>query len=217
MLATFLFEIGAAIYVLFRYKHTRTALLIVAVLGCLAIFQGAEYLLCGGYGLSGGMWSKTGYLAITMLPPLGLHLAFSIANRRSRLVVPLAYASAAVFLAYFTFYTDAVSGVTCYANYVVFSSPSNLIPPIIYGVYYYGWLIVGTAYSLYFSRKQRKKSLRSALIALAVGYASFLIPTTTVNIIDPSTIAGIPSIMCGFAVILAAILVARVAPRSIVR
>jgi hypothetical protein len=41
----------------------------------------------------------------------------------------------------------------------------------------------------------------------------FILPTTAANIVDPSTIAGIPSIMCGFAVILAIILTGFVIPR----
>ncbi len=214
MLATFMFEVVSALYILIRYRQTKTALLIVAILLCLATFQGAEYLLCGGFGMTGGMWSKTAYLAITLLPPLGLHLAHAIAGRRSRVLVPLAYATALGFMTYFALYVDAVSGRTCYANYVVFESPTNLLPPLAYGIYYYGWLIVGIIASLGFVHSNTSKHRRAALVSLAVGYLAFLIPTTTVNIIDPSTIAGIPSIMCGFAVILAAILVAKVAPDS---
>lgn len=217
MLATFLFEIVAALYILIRYKRTKIALLIIALLVCLAIFQGAEYLLCGGFGLSGSMWSKIGYLAITMLPPLGLHLIHAIAGKKSRTVIPLAYLTASIYLIYFTFYTGVVSGTTCYANYVVFNSSSELLPPILYAIYYYGWMLVAVWLAIKFVRLSRRHNVKSALAALALGYGSFIIPTTTVNLIDPNTIAGIPSIMCGFAVILAAVLVAKVAPESIER
>ena len=215
MLATFVFEILSAFYILFRYKQTRTANLIIAILICLAIFQVTEYMLCGGFGLTGSLWSKIGYLAITMLPPLGLHLAYSIAKSKSRRLVPLAYLTSLVFLIYFAFYTQVISGHTCYANYVVFESQANLLPPILYASYYYGWLLIGAATCLRLARRLKNKHLSSALVALAAGYASFILPTTTVNIIDPSTIDGIPSIMCGFAVILAAVLVAKVAPESL--
>ena len=40
-----------------------------------------------------------------------------------------------------------------------------------------------------------------------------MVPTTAVNLVSPATIDGIPSIMCGFAVLLAIALVAGVAPR----
>ena len=214
MLATFIFEIISAIYILFRYKRSMTAGLIVSILVCLAIFQLTEYMLCGGFGLSGNLWSKIGYLAITMLPPLGLHLAYSIAKKKSRRLVPLAYLSAAIFLIYFAFYTEVISGQTCYANYVVFESRHDLLPPILYAVYYYGWLLVGALVCLRLESQLKNKHLSAALIALAIGYASFILPTTVVNLVNPATIAGIPSIMCGFAVILAAILVAKVAPDS---
>jgi len=47
---------------------------------------------------------------------------------------------------------------------------------------------------------------------LIAGYVVFIAPTTLVNIIDPSTITGIPSIMCGFAVLMAVALAGKVLP-----
>ena len=44
---------------------------------------------------------------------------------------------------------------------------------------------------------------KKALFYLGIGYASFILPTTAVYWVDPTTISGIPSIMCGFAVLLA--------------
>jgi hypothetical protein len=41
------------------------------------------------------------------------------------------------------------------------------------------------------------------------------VPTTAVNLVNSVTIDGIPSIMCGFAVLLAIALVTGVAPRSL--
>ena len=55
----------------------------------------------------------------------------------------------------------------------------------------------------------------SALNWLAAGYLSFILPTTFVNLVNPETIEGIPSIMCGFAVLLAIILIGFVAPLTL--
>ena len=55
----------------------------------------------------------------------------------------------------------------------------------------------------------------SALNWLAVGYLSFILPTTFVNLVNPATIEGIPSIMCGFAVLLAIVLIGFVAPLAL--
>ncbi len=215
MLATFAVEILFAFYIAWRYKMTTTTRLIIAILVCLAVFQSAEFTLCGGIGVTGGMWSRIGYSAITLLPPLGLHLALSIAGKRQPILLATAYGSAAIFVVYYTVATAAISGHTCYANYAVFDTHTGFIPTFFYGVYYYGWLSVGVITSWYLAGKARQAHIRRALYALSIGYIAFMAPTTTFNLIDPSTVAGIPSIMCGFAVILAFILVGKVAPESL--
>ena len=210
MLATFLIEISFAIYILWRYKLTPISRLVIAILIFLAMFQGTEYLLCGGLGLNGGLWSRIGYVSITMLPPLGLHLAHKIAGQTSKLLVPLAYLTAAAFIFYFVFISHAISGHTCYANYAVFSVHSGA--SWLFALYYYSWLIISTISSLSFRLVAESQRVRHALLALAIGYLSFILPTTTINLIDPATVSGIPSIMCGFAVIFAFLLVGRIMP-----
>lgn len=212
MLATFLIEIGFAAYILWRYKFTPITRLIVALLFFLAMFQGTEYLLCGGMGVDGGTWSRIGYAAITMLPPLGIHLAYHLAGRKPGVVVAFAYITCAAFVAYFAFATQAISGHTCYANYVTFdAADASKIP---YTMYYYGWLFVGT-FLTYKWAATLDKHRKAALYALMGGYLSLLIPTTTITLLWNETISGIPSIMCGFAIILAGLLTLKVAPESI--
>lgn len=216
MLATLLVEIGFAIYVFLRYKSTIVSRLAIAILVCLAVFQGTEYLLCGVQGVTSGVWSRVGYSAITLLPPLGIHLALSISNQAKqwKMLIRVAYATALFFILYFAFYTPAITGQTCYANYVVFEGRGSSLASWLYGAYYYGWLIVGTALSVLYDKNAKKATTRRALYALALGYAAFIIPTTAANLIDPSTIHAIPSIMCGFAVLLAFMLVGKVLPES---
>lgn len=211
MLATLLFEVTSALYIVWRYHMSTLSRLVVAILLCLAAFQGAEYMLCGGLGVGGGTWSKLGYSAITLLPPLGLHLAYVIAGKKNPWLLGAAYLSSAVFVGYFTFGVNAISGHTCYANYVVFDGSRGAMPWMSYALYYYGWLLVGVWKAFRFASEQTKQ-VRRALLSLGIGYAAFLVPTTIANLVDRSTINGIPSIMCGFAVILAFILVTRVLP-----
>ena len=212
MLATFLIEVGFAVYVLWRYKMTAVTRLVAALLVFLALFQGTEFLLCGGAGVPGGMWSRLGYASITMLPPLGIHLIYVLAGRTERKLVWFSYLTATAFIGYFVFMTQAISGHMCYANYAIFDV--TRASALLYSLYYYGWLLAGIALSYMFAKPLPKKR-RTPLYALMVGYLSFLVPTTTVNVINPETIGGIPSIMCGFAVILAAILAGKVAPATL--
>lgn len=211
MLATFLFETGAALYTLWRYRLTNVTRLVVAILVCLAIFQAAEYAVCGGGGL---IWAKIGFIAITMLPPLGIHLAASLAKKKVRRLVSFVYGTALLFIIFFIFLENAITNQVCYGNYVIFSHLPGLIN--IYTVYYYSLLLVGVFYSTLWARTavpSAKKSLR----ALSIGYLLFILPTTAANIVDPSTISAIPSIMCGFAVLLACALVFGVLPNTVKR
>ena len=129
------------------------------------------------------------------------------------------------FIAYYLFVTNGVNEKICRANYSVFNVPE--IASTLYGFYYYGWLIVALWF-IYCQIKQlsgelpkkiffkaKKSQQISALKWLALGYLSFMLPTTLVNVVNPATLEGIPSIMCGFAVILAMILIGFVAPRTL--
>jgi hypothetical protein len=212
MIATFLIEMSFAIYILYRYKLTPVARIAVAVLLGLAVFQFAEYNVCeSSLGMDSLTWARIGYVAITLLPPLGIHLATVIARKKQRLLVGAAYASAAVFAFIFLFVGHGMTGQECLGNYVMFGIAEWAVIPYI--IYYYGWLAVSVFYSVREATKQ-KGAIRSALFGLAIGYLAFIIPTTAVNLIDPSTVAGIPSIMCGFAVILALILTLKVVPSA---
>jgi hypothetical protein len=212
MLATFAIEIAFALYVVWRYTFTPITRLIVALLVLLATFQGTEFMLCGGLALQGGMWSRIGYAAITLLPPLGIHLAYLLANKKPGAVVAFAYLTCAVFFGYFVFVTQAISGHTCYANYVTFDTADGSTLP--YTLYYYGWLFIGTFLTFKWA-PMLDKHRKAALYSLMAGYLALLIPTTTITVLWNDAMAGIPSIMCGFAIILAGLLALKVAPESI--
>lgn len=213
MLATFIIEIVFALYVITRYKLTPISRLAVAVLVGLAIFQLAEYNVCEtAWGVDSLTWARIGYVAITFLPPLGLHLAIRIAKQKQPLLVGGAYLVGIIFAGFFLFSGHGMLGQECLGNYVIFSIASWAVK--LYAVYYYGLLALSVGYSLKAARSLKKQPQKQALIALAVGYLAFIVPTTAANIVDPSTLAGIPSIMCGFAVILAVILTLVVIPKA---
>ena len=211
MLATFAVEFVGAAWTALRYRLNAVGRLVAAILVCLGIFQLAEYLICEATGLPGLTWARIGYVAITLLPPMGISLAMAIAGKKSKLGQVALYAACAGFVAYFLFIEQALTAQTCLGNYVIFEAQKGSMA--LYGIYYYGLLFIGTGLSLYWANTA-KKNARKALRWLALGYAAFIIPTTTVNLIDHETIHGIPSIMCGFAVILALVLLLGVMPNA---
>jgi hypothetical protein len=213
MLATFIIEIVFAAYVIFRYKLTPISRLAVAILVGLAVFQLAEYNVCEtAWGVDSLTWARIGYVAITFLPPLGFHLATRIAGQKRPFFVAAAYLIGIIFSGFFLFSGQGMLGQECLGNYVIFSIAPWAVK--FYAAYYYGLLAVGVGYSWWASRTIKNKSKKYALLALALGYLAFIVPTTAANVIDPATIAGIPSIMCGFAVILAIVLALVVVPKA---
>lgn len=211
MLATLLIEFSLAAYSIWKYKMTKVSRLGIAILLALGSFQLAEYMICGGLGLRHIDWARFGYISITLLPALGIHMITAIAEKEKKWLVNAAYATCAGFVAYFAFNMNAISGQTCFANYAVFYSEH--VSTLMYGAYYYGWMLTGVYLAWQWGNQNPKK--RIALNAMVMGYMAFIFPTTFFNIIDPTTISGIPSIMCGFAVLLALTIVLKVFPSSV--
>lgn len=217
MIVTFAIEIGCAIYTIWRYKLTPITRLAALILICLAAFQLAEFNVCeGAFGLSSLDWARVGYAAITLLPPLGIHLATRIAGDNKRQwMVWLGYGSGVLFALFFLLVDHGMQSQKCLGNYVIFDIAPGALP--LYTVYYYGWLAVSTIYSWQQAMKAKSVGVKRSLQFLAIGYLAFIIPTIAAAIINPTAAAGIPSIMCGFAVILALVLTFFVVPRFYTR
>lgn len=209
MLATFIIEIGLLVYTLWRYKLNAITRLAVALLFFLALFQLAEYYVCGGIGMNAETWSRVGFVAITILPPLGIHLAQVISKRGLPWLKWAAYGTAAFWVYIFTLGQQTFKGHECAGNYVIFQLGDSLGG--LFLVYYYFWLIVGIGLCTYFARTATKR-IRSALLLQVAGYLVFLVPTTVTNTVKPETIAGLPSIMCGFAILFALVLTFGIMP-----
>lgn len=210
MLATLIFEFSAAIYTFVRYKMDKISRLITAILITLGLFQLSEYMICGGLGLTSASWMKFGYIATAMLPIYGLHLIITIAEKKKPIILSIAYASAAIFIIYYIFDSSAISGQQCFANYAVFYSQG--IMSQLFSIYYLVWILACYIHAKAFSRQLPEK--RKPLRAIIIGGAVFLGPTYLFNLIDPTTVRAIPSIMCGFAIFFAMALVFFVLPIS---
>ena len=146
-----------------------------------------------------------------MLPPLGIHILATLKNfKYSKYVIASAYLSAALFIGWFLIYTHSLQHHTCLGNYVIFKVYANAA--WLFAFYYYVFIIAGLVLSARLASRTTDRKLKQALYGMSLGYAAFIIPTTTANILIPTTIYGIPSIMCGFAVILAIVIVTIVLP-----
>ncbi len=208
MMATFLIEVGLIFYTFARFKMNATTRLAAGLLFFLAMFQLAEYNVCGGLGLHSGTWARVGFVAITMLPPICIHFIQSIAGKPISTITKLAYGNALIWTGLFMM-PDAFNNYACGGNYVIFKLAGGIGGW--YFAYYYAWLFVGIALALYYSQNANVR-VRRALLLQVVGYLSFLFPTMVINTLNPTTVSGLPSIMCGFAVFFALIIALGILP-----
>ncbi|HEX4775037.1 MAG TPA: hypothetical protein VH234_05985 [Candidatus Saccharimonadales bacterium] len=215
MIATMVVESALAIYTVWRYKMTPLVRLATLTLGMLATFQLAEYFVCTGSVGHAEFWSRVGFSAIATLPVLGLHLVHKVAEKPVGRLVTVAYASMAAFIVFFMAFPAVFENYQCTGNYVVF----HLRPRAggIFWVLYMAWIFtsifLGARWANEFMQQNKSRKL-NAIRGLLLGWMAFLIPTAIANIVNPATRTGIPSVMCGFAVLFALILALYVMPRA---
>jgi hypothetical protein len=217
MVATLLIEFSLAGYTFWRYKMNVLGRLMTTMLVALAVFQLAEYFVCTGIGSMAAPWSRVGFVAITALPPVGLHLMHVLAGKQRRRLVYSAYALMAAFMVFFLFSPGTFTGHECTGNYVIFQFTANITG--VYGVYYFGWLLVGIGLGFRWANelKARGKSAIKQLQTVQgfiLGYLVFLVPSALSMTINPEVRRGIPSVLCGFAVLLAIVLTLYILPRA---
>jgi hypothetical protein len=217
MLATLTIESCLAAYTAWRYKLTNITKLAIGMLLFLATFQLAEYHVCTGPGAEAIPWSRLGFVAITALPPLGLHILHVLAGKQGRRLVYGAYAVMAGFMTFFLLAPTAFTGHQCTGNYVIFQFSEKVTG--IYSIYYYGWLLTSLVLGFRWANELKaegKKALPrlQTVQGLILGYLIFLVPTALANTFRPQTSHGIPSVMCGFAVLMALILTLYITPRA---
>lgn len=210
MIATFAVEIALAVFVWLRRRHTGANMVIFATLLCLALFQAAEYQTCGATDSSKLIWSRIGFVAITLLPPLGVDLIARIGKKAHRLAIGVSYSLAFVFIAIFTLAPQAINAAVCGGNYIIFHLQDGL--GWWYGGYYYGVILLSLMLAAQHGEEAKDKRTARAVRWFIGGVLAFLVPTATVNAFYPETIAGIPSIMCGFAALYALVLALRISP-----
>jgi hypothetical protein len=208
MVATIVIELGLAAWVITRYMVGSARRLIIALLVLLAAFQLAEYNVCSP-ALPDLVWSRLGYVAITFLPPLGLHLVSRLRGREYRALIGASYGLAVTFAGAFAFLPSALNRGVCTGNYVIFLLAEPL--STYYGLYYMSLVALGLLLCLW-PLSPSTAHQRAALRWMSIGYIAFTLPVLIINFLLPYTHLGIPSIMCGFAVVLAIVMGLKIAP-----
>lgn len=206
MMGTFIIEAALALWVVARYRLDTFGRMATSILLLLATFQAVEYSICEIS--TDRIFAVIGYIAITWLPAIALHLAIKLSRGPFIGAVP-GYLLAALWTGLFVLYPSIIQTVSCSGNYTVLSLTDPYA--VLYGFYYYGLLVAGLVISI-FGRTKSPVDMRQARGWLALSYLLMMVPTYAVNTLNPETVRAIPSIMCGFAVTFAIILALRIMP-----
>ena len=203
-LGTFGIELVLAVYVLYRYRN-RLGRLVALLLVGLGFFQYVEYSMCTH---GPNLWlARAGFIVIAFLPAIGFHMMKKECDRVR--FVKTAYVIAALVSLPLLFSNNIITGVSCTGNYIA-------APFIHWYVFVYGgWYWIASLVATYFVVKElRRKEIDKILVQWTlVAYLVFLVPPLIIHVIFPLTLKGHPSIMCGFAILTALILVLKVLPR----
>jgi len=204
MLITFIVEFILAIYVLIKYKLSPFNRAAVMLLFFLGMFQLAEFQICQGNG--NDFWLRVGLVSITLLPVIGLYMISEVTGKKS--ILKAAYMIALLYVGYFTLVADSIKGAYCGGNYIIFDIPSVIYQ--FYGFYYFGFLFFAI-WEAWESIKENKK-LKEIMTWFIIGYLSFITPMGIFYIFSEKARGAVESIMCGFAIILALIVVFKIVP-----
>lgn len=213
MIATFTIEVIVAVYVALRFGSSLFKTIIVTVLVCLASFQLAEYQVCEGPSSAALLWTKVGLVGITLLPALGMHLIGTIT--RPSVLIPIGYGIAIVYALTFVFLPGATAEAQCSGNYVLLNIKSGWISAMYDGYYtvFLGLAMLELSLRLMARHRSAPLDYTTNLIAWTLaGYLSFTLPMAVVAIVSAQLRQATPSVMCGFALLLALLLALKIVP-----
>jgi hypothetical protein len=204
MALTFAAEMILLMYVLAKYSISFVEYrLIVLILLLLALFQLSEYGICESFVFNDIVWAKIGFFAITFLPSLGLHLIQKVRKDPTISYSLFGYFLSVIFVVIFVFF-NTFNAVGCQGNYAFFELTNGIGGAFF--IYYYALLVLGATLALLRWKQAKQANQGKTLLVITLGYASFIMPGTIIHFAFNQVSNGLPSIMCGFALIFAIIL-----------
>ena len=169
----------------------------------LAGYQFAEVAVCRSP--EHKFWTQLAFLDITWLPPLGLWLGWQLSAPRLRWLRTVALADMALALAFSVWILAAPGAITLSVCQMVLARyfPTKVLD-ITYALFYQLSLLVtifgGAAGMAAAADAVRRKHWAN----LQTGLLGFLLPALAVRILVPESDGLLPSVMCHFAIVLAA-------------
>ena len=183
---------------------------IAILLFLLAGYQFAEVAVCSNPAALA--YSRLAYIIITWLPACALGLVVTLDGRRSKVLrtAAVVYAAAAAALCFWIL-ADHRLITRSVCDLVLARYFQTTAFSIVYALFYQSgllWMIFGSGAA---RAAARDPADRKHLAGLQMGVLGFMIPSIAVRVLMPGPGDILPSVMCHFAILMAASLVAMAA------
>ncbi len=208
-LATATLEIGAAVWALRGPGRKPIIRTTAAILLFLAGYQIVEAVLCTGQlPISGSLLPRLAFIVVAWLPPTGLLLVAHLYPTRTQTVYRYAYGMYLFCLALvigIAIEKTFVSASVCMIVFARYTNPTPLYG--LYGAFYQAGLMSMLLLSAYGVTVCDDRRQRLLLGQVLLGSMAFIFPSLVTVAVIPIADKALPSIMCHFALLLAAFLV----------
>jgi hypothetical protein len=198
-------EFGAGIWVLLGLRFGRRRILLpqAMIFILLAGYQFAEVAVCGH--TENRIWTQLAFFDITWLPPLGLWLCARLSaprNRWLRTAAVLDFALALIFSVWIFADPQPITRSVC--QLVIARYFPTAAFDIAFALFYQISLLITIFGAAAGMASADDPILRRHLANLQTGLLGFLLPALAVRILFTEADGLMPSVMCHFAIVLAA-------------
>ena len=202
-IATAVFEIGAAWWVLRRRGDRDILRLAGGILLLLATYQLLEAMICMDEA-GAGFLPRLAFIAVTWLPPLGLMLIAKLRQPRSTVTTAAARAmlgAAGVMVIWIAADSGFATISVCTA---VVARYTHAMPRFLfYSAFYWVGLAGMVGFSAYGLKKTEAAPRRRLIGQVFAGTLAFVVPSLITSFFVPMAKGAMPSVMCHYALLLA--------------
>jgi hypothetical protein len=210
-LATALFEVVVAVWALRGPGDRSIVRTTASILFLLAGYQVVEVAVCANVGAP-GVLPRLAFLDVTWLPPLGLVLVAQLHRPRSRVFHVASRTMLAAALGIAAWIALDRSFATASVCSAVYARYMHVTPRfVVYAGFYWLGLFGMVLFSGLGATTSTDPHRRRLLAQVLFGTVGFVVPAVITSWFAPTASGALPSIMCHFALILAAFLARMIA------
>lgn len=201
-LTTAIIEFFIATFILIFYRKYLINKFFITLIYFLGLYQFTEFMLC--ISNNPALWAKIGFISYTFLPAIVVYYILKYIGKKDKKYFIAVYLIPIFFSILALTMSNFISRAECSQFFVIGQNMLYSISPFlsaIYGLYYYGSIILSSILILKKIFKEKNKIKRKIDISIFLAILISLVPALILIIILPSIFPMFPSIYCEFAIL----------------